>query len=323
MIDYGYVTAEQMDECPSFAIVRDPYSRMVSIYMYNRFGPFETFPNFVRSWYKALRHYRQTGEMEEWYTHCHCIPQFEFCYVEGRQLVKSIVKQEELKYLKQKQTTDGHGDGSSVRDLPKVVRDALLGMPHDNKRKTNKPWYEYYDQETLDLTYEMYKDDFDVFGYSPTLSKRPDLEPPKTFLYQYQSTPTTELSECTMATSDTSCTLDTSVSFVSSASSSVLSRGSITSVLLNLTPIADTETTTTTTPTEAAPVVSTSPSRVRGEAGKDEGRGGGNVACRTTTVPVPPPRMTTMQCTFEKIQRDASASLCNSISRVERRTSFR
>jgi hypothetical protein len=40
-------------------------------------------------------------------------------------------------------------------------------------------YYDYYDQESLDLTYEMYATDFKVFGYDTTLRGRPDLLPPR------------------------------------------------------------------------------------------------------------------------------------------------
>jgi hypothetical protein len=116
------------------------------------------------------------------------------------------VKQEQLKYLKhvreyQQQRSDDSSDDfsnasssassepgqrdieddknfTSIRDLPDTVRDALLGMPHENKRRTETPWYDYFDQETLNLTYEMYRKDFEIFNYSPKLQQRPDLEVP-------------------------------------------------------------------------------------------------------------------------------------------------
>jgi hypothetical protein len=117
--------------------------------------------------------------MDEWYTPCHAIPQFEYTHYQGVQVVQSIVKQEELKFLKTKEdSAKAIEQDSSVADLPDPVRDALLGMPHTNARKTTKKWFEYYDQETLDLTYEMYQHDFKVFNYSPELTPRKDLKPP-------------------------------------------------------------------------------------------------------------------------------------------------
>lgn len=52
-------------------------------------------------------------------------------------------------------------------------------MPHANSRKSSMQYYDYYDQESLDLTYEMYATDFKVFGYDTTLRWRPDLLPPR------------------------------------------------------------------------------------------------------------------------------------------------
>eukprot|EP00586_Coscinodiscus_wailesii_P014271 CAMPEP_0172511782 /NCGR_PEP_ID=MMETSP1066-20121228/239061_1 /TAXON_ID=671091 /ORGANISM="Coscinodiscus wailesii, Strain CCMP2513" /LENGTH=272 /DNA_ID=CAMNT_0013291321 /DNA_START=1 /DNA_END=819 /DNA_ORIENTATION=+ len=179
LLRYGYVKPDEMDEVCSMAIVRNPYSRMVSIYMYNRFGSKESFTHFVKSWYDLMIHYRTKRECEEYYTPCHCLPQFEFTHVAGEQIVQSVVKQEELKFLKTKEGAEEViKKDSSVADLPAPVRDALLGMPHTNKRKTDKKWWDYYTQETLDLTYELYHDDFHVFEYDAVLTQRPDLKSP-------------------------------------------------------------------------------------------------------------------------------------------------
>merc|ERR1712113_946936 len=78
-------------------------ARMVSIYMYNRFGPWESFSHFVRTWYdRTTKDYREEGKMEGWYTPCHAFPQFEYTHDENgtKRLVRSVVKQEELKHLK-------------------------------------------------------------------------------------------------------------------------------------------------------------------------------------------------------------------------------
>ncbi|KAL9190474.1 hypothetical protein ACHAXT_007685 [Thalassiosira profunda] len=180
LLGYGYVKPEEMDGMCSLAIVRNPYSRMVSIYGYNRFGAGESFPAFLRRWRKLMTPYIERGEKEEWYTPCHLLPMFEYTHHDGKQLVQSVVKQEELKLLK---TREGAKEAvkldNTVSDLPDLVRDALLGMPHTNSRKTSAKWYDLYDQETMNLTYEMYARDFDVFGYSTAIEQRPDLVPPK------------------------------------------------------------------------------------------------------------------------------------------------
>lgn len=188
LLAYQYVTAEEMEKVCSLAIVRNPYSRMVSLYHYNRFGRWESFNHFVEDWHKRVfRPYRDDGELEEWYTPCHAIPMYEFTHFEGKQVVRSIVKQEELKYLKTVEGTPmAVAQDSTVADLPDIVRRALLGMPHTNQRKTAMKWYEYYDQRTLDLVHEMYAKDFVVFEYSPVLEQRPDLNEPRQYRLEQQ-----------------------------------------------------------------------------------------------------------------------------------------
>ena len=176
LLENNYCTDQEIKDY-TLAIVRNPYSRMVSIYMYNRFGPLESFDHFVRSWYnKTSKHYRETGDTSEWSTPCHVFPMYEYTHVDGKKVVRSVVKQEELKLLKDLSSSEAQE--SSVANLPKVAEDALLGMPHDNKRKTTKPWWSYYTQETLEMTYKLYAEDFDTFDYSPILEQRPDLRSP-------------------------------------------------------------------------------------------------------------------------------------------------
>ena len=189
LLAYQYVAAEEMETVCSLAIVRNPYARMVSLYHYNRFGRWESFEHFVEDWHKRVfKPYRERGELEEWYTPCHAIPMYEFTHCHGKQLVRSIVKQEELKYLKTVEGTPRAVErDSTVADLPDVVRKALLGMPHTNQRKTVMKWYEYYDQRTLDLVYDMYAKDFVVFKYSPVLEQRPDLKEPQQHLMEEEN----------------------------------------------------------------------------------------------------------------------------------------
>jgi len=181
MLRYGYVTPHEFEKAVSLAVVRNPYRRMVSIYLYNRFGALETFSKFVESWQNtALHHYRESGILDEWNTPCHAIPQFEYTHFEGVQLVQSIVKHEELEDLVTvPYTTDDDDVSQPLSELPAVVRAAFVGMPRVNQRNTERHWTSYYDQKTLDQTHELYKMDFAVFGYPTTIDERPDLKPPR------------------------------------------------------------------------------------------------------------------------------------------------
>ncbi len=184
MLRYGYVTPHEFHNCMSFAIVRNPYRRMASIYMYNRYWN-ESFHDFMKSWYEtALKNYRERGVVEEWETPCHAIPQFEYTHFEGLQLVHAILKQEEMEELSSplaatKNTCKpSSSDCPPLYDLPWAVKEAFVDLPRANERKTSKPWYEYYDQETLNMVYEVYKLDFAIFGYSKSIAERPDLQDP-------------------------------------------------------------------------------------------------------------------------------------------------
>lgn len=198
LVAHEYLSKQELDETTTMAIVRNPYSRMVSIYHYNKFGNAESFETFVQDWYARMtKPYRETGELDEWYTPCHTIPQFEFTHdARGKEMVQCIIKQEELKLLQKHRTKEGITNNdkedndeeagrtitnSSVSNLPDLVRKALLDMPHTNSRAGGKKWHDYYTQETLDLVYEMYQTDFQVFGYSPLLEQRCDLQAPRLF----------------------------------------------------------------------------------------------------------------------------------------------
>lgn len=180
MLKHDFVTEDDLAQADSFAIVRNPYSRLVSVFSYNQW-PMESFDHFVRSVCQTkLKLYKTTGSTDEWDVYCHFLPMFEFTHKDGHQIVKCIIKQEELKLLWQagpRKLSKRHS--KRLEEIPKKVRDALCGLPHANARARSKPWWDYYTKETQDLVYEAYSKDFEIFGYDTKMPNRDDLEPPR------------------------------------------------------------------------------------------------------------------------------------------------
>jgi hypothetical protein len=181
MIKLNFIKESDLNDADSFAIVRNPYSRMVSVYMYNRLGPLEPFDSFVRDWvHNKMRPYREQGLTGEWDVYCHALPMHEFTHAHGQQIVKAIIKQEELgKLWFPGLTARSNRHEKRLAEIPLKVRNALMAMPHTNQRSRDKPWWDYYSQETQDLVAEAFAEDFAIFGYPFTLPNRPDLTPPK------------------------------------------------------------------------------------------------------------------------------------------------
>ena len=165
---YEYVTEADMKE-KSFSIVRNPYSRAVSLYEYNK-RACESFDHFIRDFHsQAMERYYEKGLTDSKDVYCHVLPMCAYTHWKGSQLVKTIIKQENLKHL-----VTTKWEGSKV---PQTVREALTGIPHANGRKKKMHWSEYYSQETMDLVLEMYDEDFEVFQYDREIPGRKELVP--------------------------------------------------------------------------------------------------------------------------------------------------
>ena len=181
---HGYVTEEQFARVSSFAIVRNPYARMVSVYMYNRLGRCESFPVYIRRCYSAYLKLCAKGQWGtlrgsgEWGVFCHRLPAHAFTHDREKQLVGHVVRMEEIALLSPQHGGDRAAAPRILHrepkqsELPPVVRRAILGMLRTNARPLQKAWQEYYDADTAALVLEMYKRDFELFGY-PTAVPAP------------------------------------------------------------------------------------------------------------------------------------------------------
>ena len=197
MVRHELVSIEQMRRVCSFAFVRNPYRRMVSLYLYNRCGPLESFEAFVRRWHACHLALRERGEWDaarphgEWSTYCHRLPCHVFTHGEdGQQLVRFVVRLEDTSVL----PSAAAGGEAAVELLPKTLMTALermraigaeppqtTGLMHAccgragrNARPLSQPWQAYYSEESARQVHEMFRRDFELFGYDATMPMVPD-----------------------------------------------------------------------------------------------------------------------------------------------------
>lgn len=153
LLNAELVTMEDLKT--AFAVVRNPYTRMVSLYHYNKTNPFQSFKSFVKQWKRKLDN-KSDG------SYCHILPQVDFIlYGEDNELkVRNIIKHEELHLICQ-----GTIFGEYTHSISDKVVELLKELPRTNGRSSSKHWSKYYDQETKIMVDEMYHDDFVLLGY--------------------------------------------------------------------------------------------------------------------------------------------------------------
>ncbi len=169
-VKYKYLTEEMFNSYFKFAFVRNPWSRMVSIYKYLGFNYKCNFNTFL------------TGKFQQsiftemnWFVG----PQFKYMYsCEGELLVDFVGKFEDFqdgfdrvcKEIGLPKTTVPHINGASERETSPVKKIKQINLIRNTIRNIKRiPKYsryqEYYDQESIDLIAELYKDDIKLFKY--------------------------------------------------------------------------------------------------------------------------------------------------------------
>jgi hypothetical protein len=159
---------------------------MVSIYMYNKVY-FENFEAFCVRFYREYEVFRKTGSTDDWDVYCHSLPMHAFTHEGTRQIVPTIVKQEDLKRLWAPVPGRSNKAKAGSVMVPTDVMDALTGLPHANSRARTKPWQDYYTQTCMELVLKMYGWDFVLFHYETTIPGRPDLHPNELVLRKLDS----------------------------------------------------------------------------------------------------------------------------------------
>jgi hypothetical protein len=181
-VKFRYLPQEMFDSYFSFAFVRNPWSRLVSIYKYKRYYLSSDFKNFVMN-------LRESGIWREDYWFIG--PQAEFvCDRGGNFLVDFIGRMEYFQshfdYVCEQigipHTTLPHQNRSAV-EAPRLgpsvkqLRDFIFYHAKGSKPPAYRDFRDYYDNESKDYVAELYRQDIERFGYTFELTQAVESTP--------------------------------------------------------------------------------------------------------------------------------------------------
>jgi hypothetical protein len=167
-VSCGHVTQQQFDEFFKFAFVRNPWSRLVSVYRY--LGLAEDMP------FKKFLVEKFAGD-DQWEHRLFRVPQYDFLFdADDRRLVDYVGRLENLQ--------------SDFGEVCRTIGIAPLDLPHVNETGKNRtamnsfkqvlkrisPFHriydehayytEYYDYESIEIVERLYSRDIKTFGYT-------------------------------------------------------------------------------------------------------------------------------------------------------------
>ena len=174
-VDYvnkGWITQEQWDNATKFALVRNPYSKLVSAYNGRGVGfryrllnkKSWSFKEFVLEYFPTVFENNYIGSHDNYH---HVIPQHHYLVnAEGELVVNNIIQLEKIKvdlppFLK----TIGLDGTLPVQKHVSVQKDPLTGAALEKGEKLKVS--DYYDAETIAFVKEYYQKDFELLGYAP------------------------------------------------------------------------------------------------------------------------------------------------------------
>lgn len=145
-----YFHPQKFIEYFKFAIVRNPYDRIVSEYAYKNTRIIKnadkiSFREFVSEVKKLL----DNRDKIEHINIDHYLPQYEYVYDGDKLIVDRIINFEAY--------------NTSISTLLTKLK-ITKPIPHENK-SNRKHWSKYLTPETEEIIYQMYKKDFELFNY--------------------------------------------------------------------------------------------------------------------------------------------------------------
>jgi len=169
-VRFKYLTQEMFDDYFKFAFVRNPWSRMVSIYKFLGHDKNIDFRTFMLSVFKNY-----IFEHQHWFVG----PQSDFVYSkEGELLVDYLGRFEDLQngfdfvcnQIGLPTTKLPHVNKSENNDSMHDLAEIQKTRGPDQVPGTGKPtdyenYQDYYDQDTIDCVAQLYRKDIMLFGY--------------------------------------------------------------------------------------------------------------------------------------------------------------
>jgi hypothetical protein len=173
----GHMTASEWSDSYRFSVVRDPFSRAVSLYRH--LGPNMGFRDWVMSWLTATVADGPDDAQARWFVR----PQVEFlCDERGEILIGTVIRFETLgtdfaavakdvglkthdlprrNATGNKPQPDINGEPPRLERLGRSLRRIITPSRFERLEK----WQDHYDAQTADRVVSLYAGDFETFGY--------------------------------------------------------------------------------------------------------------------------------------------------------------
>lgn len=162
-VDCGFVPQAEFDGLFRFSFVRDPYTRIVSEYLYRNYFHHHSFRDFV------LNKLPKPGWDDQYR---HVMPQYDMLHDgQGRLLVDFVGRFESLQTdfdqvcqtmgIEDSELPHRNPSNKKSRNLKRRLRNFLFRNGESDK----KSYRDFYDEETLDAVTRYYQKDIDAFGY--------------------------------------------------------------------------------------------------------------------------------------------------------------
>lgn len=168
---YKYLTPEMFDSYFKFSFVRNPWSRMVSIYKYMGFDKKSDFKTFLMCDFKNdifKNKYWFVGPQVEFLSNgkgdiiLDYVGRYETLQADFSHVCRKIgIPEVQLPYV----NVSGYKKSASSLKKPKKTIKNILSKIRTNVIPSYETYHEYYDQETIDYVADIYRKDIDWFGY--------------------------------------------------------------------------------------------------------------------------------------------------------------